>query len=202
MYSRLITKNILSIWIPWRFHTLDYISKADPGPHPPPPVCVCKFWLYNTHILWFLSINNVYITYFIYYSCYKHIGYVWRGIKTNPRLKNSTAPGPPPPPVLKFLDPPLYMYMICFFGVFRPTREFFTRMETSPLPVKGCKFDRCSARTAIEQWGFFSVPHLLWPGTFVYYKVHLRGLVIYTYCRAFNSGAVTAYFNDLGLSQL
>ena len=57
----------------------------------------CKFWLYNTHILWIKSINHVYIMYFIHYSCYKHIGYVWRGIKTNPRPKNSTAPGPPPP---------------------------------------------------------------------------------------------------------
>ena len=44
--------------------------------------------------------------YFIHYSCYKHIEYVWRGIKTNPSPKNSTAPGPRPP-VLKFLDPPL-----------------------------------------------------------------------------------------------
>ena len=26
------------------------------------------------------------------------------------------------------------------FGVFRPTQEFFTHLETSPLPVKGCKF--------------------------------------------------------------
>ena len=30
--------------------------------------------------------------YFIHYFYYKNIGYVWRGIKTNPRLKNSTAP--------------------------------------------------------------------------------------------------------------
>ena len=44
--------------------------------------------------------------YSIHYSCYIHIGYVWRGIKTNPRPKTSTAPGPRPP-VLKFLDPPL-----------------------------------------------------------------------------------------------
>ena len=28
----------------------------------------------------------------------------------------------------------------CLFGVSRPTREFFTHMETSQLPVKGCKF--------------------------------------------------------------
>ena len=30
--------------------------------------------------------------------------------------------------------------LFCLFGVFRPTREFFTHMEKSPLPVKGCKF--------------------------------------------------------------
>ena len=29
---------------------------------------------------------------------------------------------------------------VCLLGVFRPTREFFTYMETLPLPVKGCKF--------------------------------------------------------------
>ena len=34
----------------------------------------------------------------------------------------------------------LYQRIICSLGVFRPKREFFTRMETSPLPVKGCIF--------------------------------------------------------------
>ena len=29
---------------------------------------------------------------------------------------------------------------VCLFGVYRPTREFFTHMETSPLSMKGCKF--------------------------------------------------------------
>ena len=29
---------------------------------------------------------------------------------------------------------------VCLFVVNRPTRKFFTHMETSPLPVKGCKF--------------------------------------------------------------
>ena len=29
---------------------------------------------------------------------------------------------------------------VCLFGVYRPIPEFFTHMETSPLPVKGCKF--------------------------------------------------------------
>ena len=30
-----------------------------------------------------------------------------------------------------------YSLFVCLFGVFRPTREFFTYMETSPWPVKG-----------------------------------------------------------------
>ena len=29
---------------------------------------------------------------------------------------------------------------VCLFGVLRPTREFLTHFETSPLPAKGYKF--------------------------------------------------------------
>ena len=29
---------------------------------------------------------------------------------------------------------------VCLFGVYRPTQEFFTHMETSPFPVKDYKF--------------------------------------------------------------
>ena len=35
------------------------------------------------------------------------------------------------------------MFFVVFFvclGVFRPTREFYTNLETSSLPMKGCKF--------------------------------------------------------------
>ena len=31
-------------------------------------------------------------------------------------------------------------YLFCLFGFFRPTREVFTHMETSPWRMKGCKF--------------------------------------------------------------
>ena len=57
----------------------------------------------------------------------------------------------------------------CLFWHFCPTREFVTHMETSPLPVKGFKFFfyLCSALMASERWGFFSVPYLLWHGTFI-----------------------------------
>ena len=30
-------------------------------------------------------------------------------------------------------------FQLIFFGIFCPTPEFFTLMETSPLPVKGSK---------------------------------------------------------------
>ena len=34
---------------------------------------------------------------------------------------------------------------VCLFVVFRPTREFFTHIETSPLPVNAADYDLCSA---------------------------------------------------------
>ena len=55
--------------------------------------------------------------------------------------------------------------------------HFFTHLETSPLPMKGCKL--CSELMAIEQWGFFRVPHLLWHGSSVY-NGHLRWPVTLT----------------------
>ena len=51
-------------------------------------------------------------------------------------------------------------------------------------------FYLCSALMAIEQWGLFSLPHLL------------RERDTNTYCLAFISGAVTTCFYSLDLSQL
>ena len=42
---------------------------------------------------------------------------------------------------------------VCLLGVYRSTREFFTHMETSPLPVKGCKFWPLLGIDGFEQWG-------------------------------------------------
>ena len=39
----------------------------------------------------------------------------------------------------------------CFIEFFVSFKECFTDLETSPLPVRGCKFDLCSAYTVIEQ---------------------------------------------------
>ena len=65
-------------------------------------------------------------------------------------------------------------FFVCL-GFLRPIREFFTHMEAPPFPVKDFKFWPISAHMAIEQWGFFSVPQLLWHGASVY-NDHLRGL--------------------------
>ena len=58
----------------------------------------------------------------------------------------------------------LFCLLVCLFV-----------METSLLPVKGCKF----WPMAIEQWRFFSMPHLLWHRSSVY-NGHLRGPVTLT----------------------
>ena len=34
----------------------------------------------------------------------------------------------------------IMFWFVCVFGVYRHTRDCFTHMETSPLPVKGYKF--------------------------------------------------------------
>ena len=53
---------------------------------------------------------------------------------------------------------------------------------------------------AIEQWGFFNVPHLLWHGPTLY-NDHLRCSVTLTPCRVFGSGALTTCLNNLNLSR-
>ena len=41
--------------------------------------------------------------------------------------------------------------VVCLFGVYRPTRQFFTYMETSPLRGRAANYDLCSALMAIDQ---------------------------------------------------
>ena len=66
------------------------------------------------------------------------------------------------------------------FWVYCLTREIFTHMETSPLPVKGCKFWLMLGTHG--HWAvrvYFSVPHPLWHGASVN-NGHLRGTVTLT----------------------
>ena len=60
--------------------------------------------------------------------------------------------------------------------------------------------DLFSTLMAIEQWGFFNVPHLLWHGPTLY-NDHLRCSVTLTPCRVFGSGALTTCLNNLNLSR-
>ena len=68
----------------------------------------------------------------------------------------------------------LHHCFVCFG--FCPTLDFFTHVETSPLPVKGCKFWHI---LGTEQWRFFSVLHLLWHRLIVY-DGYIRGPAILT----------------------
>ena len=76
--------------------------------------------------------------------------------------------------LMVFIVKYLCIWKFCLFGVFRPSRGFFTHMETSPLLLKSSKFlPILITHIHIEQWEFFSVPHLLRHGTSVY-NVPLR----------------------------
>ena len=69
---------------------------------------------------------------------------------------------------------------VCLVGwlVFSvPLENFFTHLETTPLPLQRATiFYLYSALIAIEQWGFFNMQHLLWPGSTLY-NGHLWGPV-------------------------
>ena len=63
--------------------------------------------------------------------------------------------------------------------------EFLVPLENFSLiwrrhHCRAVNFDLCSPLMAIEQWGFFSMQHLLWHGASVYNADHLRGPVTLT----------------------
>ena len=66
------------------------------------------------------------------------------------------------------------LYFCVFDCGLRPTREFFTHMETLPLLVKGCKFWPMLATHSHWAVRYISVQHLLWYVLSVY-NGHLRG---------------------------
>ena len=87
---------------------------------------------------------------------------------------------------------------ICLFVTwyFVPLEKFSLISSLYQCWWKAANFDLCSALMAIEQWGFYCVPHLLWHGASVY-NGHLRETRdTHTYCRAFSSGALTVCFYD------
>ena len=71
----------------------------------------------------------------------------------------------------------LQLIFVCLF--FIPLESFSLIWRRHHYRWRVAKFDLCSELMAIEQWGFFSVPLLLWHGTSVY-NGHLRGPVTIT----------------------
>ena len=63
-----------------------------------------------------------------------------------------------------------------FFWSFFPFGNFLLIWKRQHCQWRAANFDLCSALMAIEQWGFFNVPHLLWH----VYNGHLRGPVTLT----------------------
>ena len=86
----------------------------------------------------------------------------------------------------------IYLFVCLEFIV--PLENFSLIWRRHHCRWKAANFDLCSALMAIEQWGFFNVPHLLRHGPNLY-NGHLRGPVTLTsVCRAFGSWAVTTCF--------
>ena len=92
----------------------------------------------------------------------------------------------------------LFVVLFVSLRFFIPLDNFLRTRRRHHCRLRAANFDLCLARMAIEQWRFFSVPHLL------RHTGHLRGIVTHIYCRAFDSGAATTclYMYDLGLSRL
>ena len=71
------------------------------------------------------------------------------------------------------------MYFLFVWGLSSHSRIFRSYGDVT-ITGEGLQiFDLCSALMAIEQLGFFSMPHLLWHGASIYYG-HLRGPVTLT----------------------
>ena len=88
-------------------------------------------------------------------------------------------------------------YDVIIPSEFVPPRQYLFTSET-----KAVNYDLCS-ELGIEQWGLFSVPHLLWNGASVY-NGHLRWPVILTPIveRLAVELHATICFNNLGLTLL
>ena len=65
-------------------------------------------------------------------------------------------------------------------GFLVPLENFSVIWRRHHCRWRASNFDLCSAIMAIEQWGFFSVLHLLWHGASVY-NGHLQGPLKYTH---------------------
>ena len=89
----------------------------------------------------------------------------------------------------------IWFVLFVSLGFFRPTRECFTHMETSPLVAKDC--------TIWPMLGTYGRLSVRVPNACNFcVKGHPFIMIKHTLCRAFGSGAVNTCFKDLGLSRM
>ena len=61
----------------------------------------------------------------------------------------------------------LFVWLFVCLGIIVPFENFSLIWRCHHYRWKAGKFELCSILMAIEQWGFFRVPHLLWHGVSV-----------------------------------
>ena len=93
------------------------------------------------------------------------------------------------------------LFVCLFFEFFVALKNVSLIWRRHHCRWRAANFDLCSAHMAIEQWGFFSVPHLLKHGS-SFYNCHLRGPVTLTPNAERLAVELYSCFNDLGLSWL
>ena len=72
-----------------------------------------------------------------------------------------------------------FVCLFVYLGIIVPVENFSLIERRHHFRWRATNFDLSSALMVIKQWGFFSVPHLLWHGASVY-NGHLRGPVTLT----------------------
>ena len=72
----------------------------------------------------------------------------------------------------------IHSLFVCLFGRLRPTRYFSLIWRRHHHQWRATHFDLYSALIAFEEWGFFSVSHLLWHVASVYYGHHRGPMTI------------------------
>ena len=68
----------------------------------------------------------------------------------------------------------IWVFLFIYLGFFVPVENFSLIWRRHHYRWRAANVDVYSVFMAIEQWGFFSMPHLMWHGPTLY-SCHLRG---------------------------
>ena len=96
-------------------------------------------------------------------------------------------------------------WFVCSFvcmGFIVPLQNFSLIWRRHYYRWRAENFDLWSALMAIEQWEYFSVPHLLWHEASIYNGLPRGPETLIPTAERLSSGVVTNCLNDLGLLRL